>query len=268
VRGYGGSDKPEGVEDYDLIHMTDDVIGLIDALDERQAILIGHDWGAPIVWTTAIRYPDRIRAVAGLSVPHLGRGTRPAIDRYREMYQGRFFYQIYFQEVGRAERELEADPAATIRKVYYMASGDVKDGERGLLALRDPDSTMLEGLVDPDPLPAWLTREDVAYYADEFRRSGFRGPLNRYRNSERDWALLPQLSEATITQPALFIAGERDPVLKFVPGVRLTDMMDRWYTDLRGKVIIEGGGHWIQQERPAEVNAALIPFLRDQVPLP
>ncbi len=261
VRGYGGSDKPEAIDAYDMIHMTDDVVGLIDALGERQAILIGHDWGAPIVWTTAIRYPERVRAVAGLSVPHLGRGSRPTIDLYREIYKGRFFYQIYFQQPGVAEQELEADPAATIRKVYYLASGDVKAGERGFFAHKSPDATMLEGLVDPDPLPGWLTTEDVAYYAAEFRQSGFRGPLNRYRNQERDWTLLPELSERKITQPALFIVGDRDPVMSFVPGVRLSDLMDRWYTDLRDKVIIEGAGHWIQQERPAEVNAALLAFL-------
>jgi pimeloyl-ACP methyl ester carboxylesterase len=262
VRGYGGSDKPTAIEAYDMVQMTDDVVGLIDALGERNAVLIGHDWGAPIVWTTAIRYPDRVRAVAGLSVPHLGRGDRPMIDVFRELYKGRFFYQLYFQEPGVAEKELEADPAATIRKVYYSASGDLTDGQRGLMADKGPNATLLEGLTDPNPLPAWLTAEDVAYYANEFRHSGFRGPLNRYRTQERDWKALPELSERKITQPALFIVGNRDPVMKFVPGIRLSDLMDPWYTDLRGKVVIEGGGHWIQQERPAEVNRALLEFLR------
>lgn len=261
VRGYGGSDKPEAIEAYDLTQMTDDVVGLIDALGERQAILIGHDWGAPIVWTTAIRYPERVRAVVGLSVPHLGRGNRPTIELFREIYKDRFFYQLYFQQPGVAEKELEADPAATIRKVYYSASGDIKDEQRSFMARKAPDATMLEGMIDPDPLPAWLTEEDVAYYAGEFRGSGFRGPLHRYRNYERDWKLLPELSERKITQPALFIVGERDPVMRFGPGIRLSDLMDPWYTDLRGKIEMEGGGHWIQQERPAEVNQALLTFL-------
>jgi pimeloyl-ACP methyl ester carboxylesterase len=262
VRGYGGSDKPEAIEAYDLVSLTDDVVGIIDALGEQQAILIGHDWGAPIVWTTAIRYPDRVRAVVGMSVPHLGRGKAPSIELFREVYKGRFFYQLYFQEPGVAEKELEADPAKTIRCVYYSASGDISDEDRKAGRDKGPDATLLEGAVDPDPLPAWLSDEDVAYYAGEFERSGFRGPLNRYRNQERDWKLLPELSERKIEQPALFIAGTRDPVLSFVPGVKLSDLMDRWYTDLRGKVLIEGAGHWIQQERPAETNAALLDFLR------
>jgi pimeloyl-ACP methyl ester carboxylesterase len=262
VRGYGGSDCPEPIEAYDIVQMTDDVVGLCDALDEKQAILIGHDWGAPIVWNTAIRYPERVRAVAGLSVPYLGRGARPAIDVFREVYKDRFFYQIYFQQPGVAEAELEADPAATIRKVYYSASGDGIGDERAFLSRKGPDAKMLDGMIDPDPLPAWLTAEDVAYYAAEFRASGFRGPLNRYRNQERDWALLAEFADAQIAAPALFIAGDRDPVLAFGRSGRLTDRMDRWYADLRGKHLIPGAGHWIQQERPAEVNAMLLAFLR------
>jgi pimeloyl-ACP methyl ester carboxylesterase len=263
VRGYGGSDKPAEVEAYDMVQMTDDVVGLIDALGAATAILIGHDWGAPLVWTTAIRYPARVQAVIGLSVPYLGRGRRPAIEAYREINKDRFFYQVYFQEPGVAERELEADPAATIRKVLYSASGDARaQQERGFLTNKRPDATMLEGVSDPDPLPSWLTPEDVAYYANEFRSSGFRGPLNRYRNYQRDFHALPELATAKVTRPALFIVGEFDPVMDFKPGVRLVDLMDRWYSDLRGKLVLEGGGHWIQQERPAEVNQAVLTFLR------
>ncbi|MGD8859130.1 MAG: alpha/beta hydrolase [Myxococcales bacterium] len=261
VRGYGGSDKPEAIEAYDLTSLTDDVAGLIDALGEEQAILVGHDWGAPIVWTTAIRHAPKVRAVAGMSVPHLGRGDRPTIEVFEEVYRGRFFYQLYFQKPGVAEAELEADPAATIRKVYYSACGDIRDDERGLSADKGPDAGLLDGLVDPEPLPAWLTEQDVAYYAGEFQRSGFRGPLNRYRNFRRDWEMLPELSEKKVSQPALFIAGTRDPVLSFMPGISLADLMDPWYDDLRAKVMIEGAGHWVQQERPAETNAALLDWL-------
>jgi pimeloyl-ACP methyl ester carboxylesterase len=154
VRGYGGSDKPEAIEAYDMVSLTDDVVGLIDALGEKQAILIGHDWGAPIVWVTAIRYPERVRAVIGMSVPHLGQGKRPAIEIFRELYADRFFYQLYFQQPGVAEQELEADPGATIRKVYYNASGDITDAERTFGSNKGPDATMLEGLTDPDQLAA------------------------------------------------------------------------------------------------------------------
>jgi len=263
VRGYGGSDKPHAIEAYDMTSLTDDVAGLIDALGEKQAILIGHDWGAPIVWVTAIRHAAKVRAVVGMSVPHLGRGSRPTLDLYREVYKDRFFYQLYFQEPGVAEAELEADLPATIRKIYFSSSGDGMHERSAFSGSQKGKTKMLEGLVDPDPLPAWLSEDDVAYYAEQFRMSGFRGPLNRYRNHERDHAMLPELSERKIEQPALFIAGTLDPVLSFMPGIKLHDRMDRFYTDLRGKVLIDGAGHWIQQERPAEVNAALLAFLRD-----
>jgi pimeloyl-ACP methyl ester carboxylesterase len=259
VRGYGGSDKPHAIEAYDLIELTDDVLGVIDALaGAESAILIGHDWGAPIVWTTAIRHRERVRAVIGMSVPHLGRGKQPAIELFKQVYKDRFFYQIYFQKPGVAEAELEANLPATIRKVYHHSSGVIgmPDGDKG------PDAKFLDGLPDPDPLPEWLTQADVDYYVGQFRNSGFRGPLNRYRNYQRDHAQLPELSERKIEQPALFIAGERDPVLHFIPGLNVLERMDRWYTDLRGKVLIPGAGHWVQQEKPQAVNEAMLTFLR------
>jgi pimeloyl-ACP methyl ester carboxylesterase len=259
VRGYGGSDKPQAIEAYDMVSLTDDVAGVIDALaGSEQAILVGHDWGAPIVWTTAIRYARRVRAVVGMSVPHLGRGKQSALAAYTQLYKDKFFYQLYFQTPGVAEAELEADLAKTLRQTYYNASGadDVPRFQK------KPDAKFLDGMIDPDPLPAWLTQEDLDYYVEQFKHSGFRGPLNRYRNHQRDFERLPELSEKKIEQPALFIAGDRDPVLRFIPGVNLTDLMDKWYTDLREKVLIPGAGHWVQQERPAETNTALLRFLR------
>ena len=259
VRGYGGSDKPDAIEAYDMVSLTDDVRGVIDALSGPEgAILVGHDWGAPIVWTTAIRHAARVRAVIGISVPHLGRGKLPAIEVYKQIYKDKFFYQLYFQTPGVAEAELEADLPSTIRRVYYGASG-----AQGMPRVqKGPDAKFLEGMIDPDPLPDWLTQEDVDYYVSQFKQSGFRGPLNRYRNQERDHALLPELSERKIEQPALFIVGERDPVLRFMPGINLMDLMDKWYTDLRGKIVIPGAGHWVQQERPQETSEAMLSFLR------
>ncbi len=131
-----------------------------------------------------------------------------------------------------------------------------------MLADKGSDSTFLEGMIDPEPLPAWLTTEDIEYYAEQFRQTGFRGPVNRYRNINRDYEMLPELSTSKIEQPALFIAGTEEPVLRFMPGMNLADLMDPWYTDLRGKVFIEGGGHWIQQEKPKEVNDVVLGFLR------
>jgi pimeloyl-ACP methyl ester carboxylesterase len=263
VRGYGGSDKPQPIEAYSLKELTADVAGVIAAFGGGPAILVGHDWGAPIVWTTAILYRSQVRAVAGLSVPYLGRPRRPAIELFRRIYteRGRFFYQVYFQEPGVAEQELEADIPLTLRKTYYCASGELTVHEAGLIGRKAKDAKFLDEMLDPSPLPKWLTEEDVAYYAEQFRGSGFRGPLNRYRNSERDWEELPALETEKITQPALFVAGERDPVLSFVPGRTILDVMDPFYQDLRKKVLVPGIGHWVQQEAPEVVTRELLEFL-------
>ena len=261
VRGYGGSDKPAAIEAYSLRELCADVAGVIDALGGGPAILVGHDWGAPIVWTTSILYRQHVRAVAGMSEPFLGRPPRPLVEIYRQIYAERFFYQLYFQEPGVAERELEADVALTLRKTYYSASGDVRGDEPDRVANKPKDAKFLDGLHDPSPLPTWLTSEDLAYYAQQFRAGGFRGPLNRYRNSERDWEELPELATQKIVQPALFLAGEKDPVLSFIPGRNLFDVMDPFYVDLRKKVMIPGAGHWLQQEAPNDVNRELLAFL-------
>lgn len=263
VRGYGGSDKPHAVEAYDMLSLTADMVGLIDALGEDRAVLIGHDWGAPICWTSAVLYPDRIRAVAGLSVPFLRRGPVSSIERFKALYAGKFFYQLYFQEEGVAEAEFEADVRTALRKIYYMASGDVGDEDRIIRANKGPDDTMLDGLPDPDPFPAWLSEADLNYYVQAFEQGGFRGPLNRYRCQQRDWELLPQLSDATIEPPSFFVAGGRDGVRRFIPGIDLYEHPGIYCSDFRGKVIVEDKGHWVQQEAPQAVTEALLSFLAD-----
>jgi pimeloyl-ACP methyl ester carboxylesterase len=263
VRGYGGSDKPQPVEAYAIEEMCADIAGLIGALGEAQAVLVGHDWGAPIVWNTALFHPETVRAVVGLSVPHTGRGPAPRIQLFRKLYQGRFFYQLYFQAPGVAEAELEADVRSSLRKVYYAASGEaISAGLPGLLAAKPADARLLDGLPDPDPFPAWLSEDDLAYYVAQFQQSGFRGPLNRYRTSELDFAQQAAVAGRRIAQPAAFIAGTREPVLRFVPGLDLIEVMRSQLSDLRDVHLIEGAGHWVQQERPAEVSAALLAFLR------
>jgi pimeloyl-ACP methyl ester carboxylesterase len=260
VRGYGGSDKPAAIEAYAIKQMCADIAGLVEGLGERQAILVGHDWGAPIVWNTSLFFPQRVRAVAGLSVPHAGRGPAPRIELFRNIYKDRFFYQLYFQEPGVAEAELETDVRASLRKTYYAASGEGRKAAAPGPA-KPADAKYLDGLVDPNPLPDWLTPEDLDYYAGEFARSGFRGPLNRYRNSELDFAQQAEIADRPVEQPAAFIAGSLDPVLGFLPGVDLVARMRERVSDLRLVRIIDGAGHWVQQERPAEVNAALLEFL-------
>jgi pimeloyl-ACP methyl ester carboxylesterase len=260
VRGYGGSDKPQAIEAYAIAEMCADVAGLIAALGESRAVLVGHDWGAPIVWNTALLHPEKVRAVMALSVPHLGRGPVPRIELFRRIYEGRFFYQLYFQTPGVAEAELEADVRTSLRKIYYWISGE--GVAAGIRFDKPRDARLLDGLPDPDPLPAWLTSADLDYYVGEFERSGFRGPLNRYRTSELDFVQQAAVADKRIEQPAAFVAGSLDPVLRFVPGLDLIERMRGLVPDLRLVRLIEGAGHWVQQERPGEVNAALIEFLR------
>jgi pimeloyl-ACP methyl ester carboxylesterase len=259
LRGYGGSDKPQPVEAYAIKELCADIAGLVTALGETRAVLIGHDWGAPIVWNTALFHAEKVSAVVGLSVPHTGRGPAPRIELFRRIYKDRFFYQLYFQTPGVAEAELEADVRASLRKIYYWLSGEgIKAGPR-------PDklanARLLDGLADPDPFPNWLTAADLDYYVGQFQQSGFRGPLNRYRTSELDFAQLAPVANQRIEQPAAFIAGSLDPVLRFVPGVDLIEIMRDRVRDLRLLRLVDGAGHWVQQERPTEVNIALLEFL-------
>jgi pimeloyl-ACP methyl ester carboxylesterase len=259
VRGYGGSDKPQSVAAYAIKEMCADIAGLVTALGEAQAIVIGHDWGAPIAWNTALFHPEKVRAVAGLSVPHTGRGPMPRIELLRRIYKDRFFYQLYFQTPGVAEAELEADVRTSLRKIYFWVSGEgMKAGPN---FDKPVDARLLDGLTDPDALPAWLTPADLDYYVGEFRHSGFRGPLNRYRTSALDFAQQAAVADRRIEQPAAFVAGSLDPVLRFVPGVDLIEIMRGHMGDLRLLRLVDGAGHWVQQERPAEVNTALLEFL-------
>jgi pimeloyl-ACP methyl ester carboxylesterase len=259
VRGYGGSDKPHDIEAYDMASLMADVIGVIDAFGERDAILVGHDWGAPICWNTAALHADRVSAVAGLSVPYRGRGETSGIELWRRIYKDKFFYQLYFQEEGVAEAELEADVRTSLRKIYYAASGDSPSLDSWLQ--RPAGGTLLEALTDPEVLPAWLTSEDLDYFVSNFGAGGFRGPINRYRNQERDFANLPEMGIRPVAQPSCFIAGSKDLVRHFVPGYDLYADVDTNCTDLRFSRIIEGAGHWVQQEAPDKVTAALLAFL-------
>ncbi|PKB25981.1 pimeloyl-ACP methyl ester carboxylesterase [Novosphingobium kunmingense] len=261
VRGYGGSDKPPRVEDYTLEKIAGDLIGLGDVLSPNDSfVLIGHDWGAPIVWNTAFTRPDRIRAVAGLSVPFSGAPQRPFTEVFREHFtsKGRFFYQEYFQEPGVAEAEAEADPRHFVERMMYSISGDVPPGNYWDKAL---GATFLEGLPDPQAVP-WLTTEDLDYYGNEFAGSGFRGPLNRYRNHERDHAWLSPMQGRQLEQPCLFIGGDRDPATTLFGAVADPVAMMRMFAPRVEGHVLAGVGHWTQQERPQEVNALLIDWLK------
>jgi len=257
LRGYGRTDAPEKVEAYSMLNMTADAVGVLDALGEKMAVIVGHDWGSPIAWHCALLHPDRFPAVVGLSVPYVPRSPVPPIQLMRQMFAGRFFYILYFQEPGVAEAELETDVRRTLCLVLYGASGDAPSGLG--LSQKASDAGFLDGMPEPRELPSWLKEEDLGYFVAEFTRTGFRGGLNRYRNMNRDWEELPHLAGAKVQQPALFIAGDRDTVRGFTS----IEAMEANVPNLRGVVIPSGCGHWTQQERPQEVNDYLIGFLRD-----
>ncbi|HSM52608.1 MAG TPA: alpha/beta hydrolase [Erythrobacter sp.] len=261
VRGYGGSSAPEAIEAYSLETLAGDCARLAEILSpDKPAVIVGHDWGAPIAWTSAMLHPDRFRAVAGMSVPHAAPGAESADvlqDRFFTQ-RGRYFYVVDFQREGEAEAELEADPAATIRRFYYALSGDAPEGTWP--TDKKPGDGLLKGLPEPPmPLP-WLSHEDVAYFAGEFARSGFRGPLNRYRNRRRDWEMLSRLDSHAIAQPSLFIGGTRDLATRLA-GKDPLETMAKLLPGLRGAHVLEGCGHWTQQERPEECNRLLLGFL-------
>jgi len=263
-RGYGGSDRPAEIEVYNIVELTNDVVGLADALGHERFIVVGHDWGAPVAWHTALLHPRRVRSVVGMSVPYT-RGRVGTLTR-QENFGDNFWYMVYFQQPGVAEAELEADIRKSLRTIYFTISGD---GPVESLAARKPATAkFLDGMADPAQLsggmPGWLTEEDLDYYVAQYQQSGFRGPLNWYRNLDRNLELTPQLEAletGKIEQPSFFIAGKKDPVLSFGRG-SWVNQMDKWVTDMRGKVFIEGAGHWVQMERPAEVNEALLGFLK------
>lgn len=264
VRGYGGSDKPQAVEAYAIKEIAADVAGVIEALSPGEpAVLIGHDWGAPIVWHTAVLHPKQVRAVAGLSVPWFGLPPMSLDALIKAMYidQGRFFYQAYFKDEGVAEAAFEADVRGGLRKLYFAGSGD-SQGYWGGVEKKHGDA-LLDGLPDPDPFPAWMSEEDIDYFTQEFTNSGFRGPLNRYRNHTRDFEYMSTIEDRLIHQPSLFVVGENDLVLKMFGGSAdaAFERMAANTSDHRGSHVIPRIGHWTQQEAPKETTGYLIDWL-------
>ncbi|MGI9325008.1 MAG: alpha/beta fold hydrolase [Pseudomonadales bacterium] len=259
-RGYGQTDKPEAIDAYTQQHLVGDIVGLVHGLGEQTAVIVGHDWGAPVAWNAALWRPDVFRAVAALSVPLSDRAEVAPTATMRAMFGDRFFYMLYFQTPGVAEHELQHDVRASMRRFLFAASGDAPDAGLELMQSPPPNSAFfLEQMPDTDSLPAWLSEADLDFFVAEFERSGFRGPLNWYRNIDRSWELSAAFQGKTIEQPALFISGDRD-LIRMNPGFEAP--MREVAVNLRDLVILPGIGHWTQQEAPAPVNAALIEFLQ------
>lgn len=260
-RGYGKTDRPRKIESYTIQHLVGDIVGLVHALGVKDAVVAGHDWGAPVAWNCALMRPDLFRAVISLSVPWGSRGKEPPLKNMKQYFGDRFFYQLYFQNPGVAEHELQHDVRVTMRKMLFGASGAVNRRSMmdDIASVPHKSSYMLERMPDPgDDLPDWITEEDIEYFAGEFEGAGFRGGLNWYRNIDRNWALGAPYEGAKILQPALFVTGEFD-VVPYNDFARAA--MEAVVPNLREPIVLPGIGHWTQQEAPNEVSSAMIEFL-------
>ncbi|MEU9045375.1 MULTISPECIES: alpha/beta hydrolase [unclassified Kitasatospora] len=258
-RGYARSEQPENVDAYSLLHLVGDVTALIGALGAEQAVVVGHDWGAPVAWATAALRPDLVRGVAGLSVPPLPSGPTP-LAASREKF-GDGFYQIYFQEPGRADAELAADPKASFRRIL---GGTYPDGEPKPWVAPEGGS-LLDTIPEPERLPSWLTEADIDAFAADYALHGeraFTGGLNWYRNIDRNNELMAAFTGRRIEAPALYVTGEQDLVNAMVPREVVAYLLQHVTPRLHRHVRLPETGHWTQQERPAEVTEALLDFLK------
>jgi pimeloyl-ACP methyl ester carboxylesterase len=238
LRGYGRSSTPAEVDAYDVVSLCGDLSGLLDALGEQDAIFVGHDWGASLVWQIATLHPERVRAVAGLSVPFVPRAPAPPLPIMRR-HLGEDFYIVWFQQPGVADAALASDVRRTLTTSRQWTAAWAAE-ER-----------------PPPRRPAWLSEQELEVYVDSFTRTGFTGGLNWYRNIDRNWELTASIAERRVEQPAMFLTGELDPVRGFMPA----EGMRGWVSDLRADIVVPGAGHWVQQQEPQAVNAALLQFL-------
>ncbi|WGR92127.1 alpha/beta hydrolase [Bradyrhizobium sp. ISRA443] len=255
MRGFGRTSAPADISAYTIFDTVGDMVALVAALGEKQAMIVGHDWGAPVAWHAALFRPDIFTKVAGLSVPPPFRGRGRPLETLRQSGITNFYWQ-YFQPPGVAEAEFERDIASTMRLILGRGVSDPSS------MFVDEAKGFLGNLPSGTPLPNWLTEADIAEFAAGYAVSGFRGGLNWYRNLDRNWELTAPWQDAQIRQPSLFIAGSNDSVITGLIGAKRVADMERVLPNLKLKLFIEGAGHWIQQERPDEVNQALIAFLR------
>ncbi|OBJ47219.1 epoxide hydrolase [Mycobacterium sp. 1423905.2] len=256
-RGYGGSSRPEAIEAYDIHQLTGDLVGLLDDVGAERAVWVGHDWGAVVVWNAPLLQPDRVAGVAALSVPVVPRAKVAPTKSFRKVFGDNFFYILYFQEPGVADAELNADPARVLRRMIgSLRSPD--DHEAALRMVAPGPEGFIDRLPEPQQLPDWISQAELDHYIDEFARTGFNGALNWYRNFDRNWETTAHLDGATISVPSLFMAGTADPVLTFTRSDRAAEVVTGPYRE----VMVDEAGHWLQQERPDEVNSTLLEFLK------
>jgi pimeloyl-ACP methyl ester carboxylesterase len=261
-RGYGGSSRPTEVSDYGSDKLTGDLEGLLDHYGYDQATFVGHDWGAMVVWEMGRLHPERVSSLFNMSVPY-SNAPAPPTEIFKVIFEGKFFYMLYFQPVGPAEAEFEADPRHFLRTMLYSAGGEGMANANALMVDAPAEGTRFMDILAEAPaqLPAWLTEHDVDVYAEAFKQSGFFGPVSFYRNMDANWERSHDIPVSVYTFPTGFITGSLDPVNSMMPGA--IEEMAQAMPDFRGGTTVEGAGHWVQQENPAETNAALLKFLAD-----
>lgn len=260
-RGYGFSSAPRDVKAYGIGDLTGDLMALLDATDHETATFVGHDWGAFVVWEAGRLHPNRCDAIVGVSVPFTPWPMRPT-ELFSSMYGDRFFYILYFQEVGPAERELEADVRRTMHTIMWGGSGEMYRGAPTDVAQLPPmkGTGFLDVFMEvPEHLPAWLPAVDLDYYVEQFTNSGFFGPVSWYRNFDDNYDRTKDIPFSVMTMPTFFIGGDKDGVI--ASRLDTIDPINSLMPNYKGSVIIPGAGHWTQQEAPAEFNAALLGFL-------
>ncbi|MGQ0836355.1 MAG: alpha/beta fold hydrolase [Gammaproteobacteria bacterium] len=261
LRGFGDTDAPAEIDAYTMLHSVGDMVGLVQALGENTAVIVGHDWGAQLAWTASLMRPEVFRAVAGLSVPYAPRGHMSMLDvARRHGLDG--FYMLYFQKAGVAEAVLERDPHDSLLRLIHSASGDIPSRRQGWPFIVPEGRTILDVCPRPERELPWLPESDLRVYSDAYARSGFRGGLNWYRCIDLTWRLTAAWAGARIQVPSLFIGGERDAVLRMPGLVNAVEELPRNLPGLQHSEIIPNVGHWIQQEVPERVTELLLSFLR------
>jgi pimeloyl-ACP methyl ester carboxylesterase len=259
-RGFGQTDRPESIEAYDVTQSVGDVVGLIAALGETSAVVVGHDLGAWVAQAAAMMRPDLFRSLVMLNTPVPPRGKIKPTVALEAMAKGRVFHHLYFQQVGKPDRELASDPRKTLRSVYYSISGNATGDDRWRLFL-EAGEPILNAFTEPKQFPDWLSDRALDYYVDEYTRTGFTGALNHYRCRDRNWEITSFLDGAVIRQPSMFIGGAADPSLEPVQMRGVYDLLETSLPGLQKKVLLPGVGHSAAEERPDEVNVLLVDFL-------
>jgi pimeloyl-ACP methyl ester carboxylesterase len=263
MRGYGDTSAPALASEYRVDTLAADLIGLLDAIGEEKAALIGHDWGAMVVWNAALLHPERFTGVMGMSVPYGGFGSEAPTVGWRKAMGDQFFYILYHNEAGGvAEKEYDSDPRSFLAMLY--ASPDTPRHPPTITDTRRAAGGWIGRIGQPIERPEWLTQEDLDYYVAEFSRAGFRGGINYYRNFDANWELMKD-KDPIIKIPSAFLSGAADQVIQGANELALRTLMSPVMSDLREITLLPDMGHWVQQEDPGGTNEGIVRFLKSLV---